>query len=495
MQENQTSSGIKNKFLDRISFGVLLLVTFLAPIFFVPASFISTQFGTSLLFAFGVILVALIYIICSLIYGEINLPKPAKYILGFSTLVPLIYMLAGVSNGFSRMAFFGYTFDINTVGFILLGFAYLFLVSLLFRNRHRIFYSYFAFVISAIILAIFLLIRIIFGSAVLSFGIFTDLTSTVVGTWNNVGIFFGVGAILSLLTYEMVSVSSFMKVLLTLALVLSLFFLVLVNFNIIWIIVGICAFLFILFSIFSSERSEYHTFSLKHRLSKIPVYTSIVFVICVIFLVWGSSVGSYLSNKLNVTNIEVRPTLSVTLDIARNTINQRPLFGSGPNTFTTQWLTWKPDDIVSTIFWDTDFNNGIGLIPTFAVTTGLLGILSWFLFLGFYVYLGVKSMFVRVEDSFIRYLLTSSFFISLYLWIMAFVYVPSTVVLILTFFFTGLFFASVYLAKIIHIETRVFSHNPKVGFLSSLLLIAFFVGSVALGYVFSEKFIRSEYFK
>ncbi len=157
MQENQVYPNAKKKLFDRISFGILLAITFLAPIFFVPVAFISTQFGTSLLFAFGVILVVLIYIVLGLAYGELDLPKPSRYILGFTALVPLIYTLAGISNGFSRMSFFGYTFDINTVGFMLLGFAYLFLVSLLFRNKQRIFYSYFAFVVSALILALFLL--------------------------------------------------------------------------------------------------------------------------------------------------------------------------------------------------------------------------------------------------------------------------------------------------------------------------------------------------
>lgn len=487
MQENNTSKASKNKvLLDKISFGILLLVTFLAPIFFVPVSFISTQFGTSLLFAFGVILAFLAYIISALYHGEIDLPKPAKYIFGFTALVPIVYTLAGVANGFSRMSFFGYTFDINTVGFMLLGFVYLMLISLLFKTKVRIFYSYFAFVISAILLSLFLLIRIIGGADVLSFGIFTSLTSSMVGSWNNVGIFFGITTILSLLTYEMVRVSKMMKVLLSVALFFSLFFLALVNFGVIWMIVAVTSFLFILYSLFNSQPNyfigEPQGVSLKNRLSRIPVYTSIVFIVSLFFVIWGTTAGAYLSNKFNVANIEVRPTLGVTLDIAQNTMKDRPLFGSGPNTFTTQWQTWKPDDVVSTIFWNTDFANGIGLIPTFAVTTGFFGILSWLLFLGFYVYLGLKSIFTRMEDDFVKYLLTSSFFVSLYLWIMAFVYMPSTTIFILTLFFTGLFFASVYLADIVRVETKAFSHNPRTGFVFSLVLVGFFLASVSLGY-------------
>ena len=467
---------------EKIIFGILLLVTFLAPIFFVPASFISTQFGTSLLFAFGVILSILIYIVSALYSGTLELPRPAGYILGFLALVPLMYFLAGIANGFSRMAFLGYTFDISTVGFIVLGFLYLFLVSLIFRNRARIFYSYFAFVLSSILFSLFLLIRIIFGAKILSFGIFNELTSSMIGSWNNVGIFFGIAAILSLITYEMVNVNRLLKAILTLALLLSLFFLALVNFSIIWKILAVCSLLFILYSVFSAHSASEYKTSLGTKLKSVPLYSSIVLVISLVFVMWGSSLGGYFSRKLSVTNMEVRPTLSVTMDIARNTLRGQPLFGSGPNTFVTQWLTWKPDDIVSTIFWNTDFTNGIGLIPTFAVTTGLIGVLSWLLFLGFYLYLGFKSLFAKVSDVFIKYLIASSFFISLYLWIMTFAYVPSTVVFILTFFFSGLFFASVYVAGLVSVEPKVFSSSPRSGFVSSLIMVAAFLGAATLAY-------------
>lgn len=483
MQENNLVKDVSRAgLLKNISFWLLLGITFLAPIFFIPVEFISTQFGTSLLFAFGVIVALVLYIVSSLFSGSIEIPNPSKYILGSMLLVPIVYTLAGVANGFSRLSFFGYTFDISTVGFIVLGFAYLFLVSVLFSNKQRVFYSYFAFVISSLILSIFLLIRIIWGSDVLSFGLFNTLTSTMVGSWNNVGIFFGVGVILSLLTYEMIRVSKFMKLILSTALVLSLFFLALVNFSLIWMILAISCFLFILYSIFSTEPDHNGVVSLKNRLVNTPIYALIVLIISVSFVVWGGTLGVALSEKFGISNVEVRPTLSVTLDIAKNTINDNPLFGSGPNTFTAQWLTWKPDDVVSTIFWNTDFTNGIGLIPTFAVTTGLFGILSWLLFLGFYLYLGIKSIFSRTDDKFMKYLLTSSFFASLYLWIMTFVYIPSTAVFIITLFFTGLFFASVYLSGIVPLETRVFANNPRKGFVFSFVLVALFGVSLSLGY-------------
>lgn len=483
MDENQIiSRGEKYRVFDKISFTILFIIVFLIPVFFVPVSFISPQFGTSLLFAFGVIVATLITIISALVSGSIDLPKPVKYMVGFTMIVPAVYLLAGVANGFSRMNFFGYTFDITTVGFILLAFLFLFLVSFLFRDKKRIFYSYLGFVISSLLISIFILIRIIFGVKVLSFGMFNDLTSTMIGNWNNVGIFFGIGVILSLITYQMLNLSRFMKILLSLALALSLFFLALVNFNIVWIIVAVCSLLFVLYGIFNVESSVFTTPSFRQKISQIPLYPTIVLIVSIIFIVWGSTLGAYLSNKFQVTNLDVRPSLSVTFDIARNTLKAQPLFGSGPNSFLSQWLSYKPTEIINTVFWNTDFTYGIGLLPTFAVTTGIIGILSWIVFFCFYIYLGLKSLFSKISDMFVRYLVVSSFFTSLYLWIMVWVYVPSTTVFVLTFFFTGLFFASVYISGIVLISPYKFSYTSKSGFASSFVLVLLFVGAGALGY-------------
>jgi cytochrome c-type biogenesis protein CcmH/NrfG len=482
MEENNTITAPNDRgMLDKLSFAILSVVAFLVPIFFLPVAFISSQFATSLLFGFGIILSALIYIVSALMSGSLEIPQPAKYMLWLTGLVPLVYVLAGVSNGFSRMVFLGYTFDISTVGFVLLSFVYLFLVSTLFKSKNRIFYSYIAFVVSTLLLAVFIIVRMIFGVKVLSFGIFNELTSTPVGTWNNLGIFFGIATLLSLMTYQMLRTSRLVKILLSLALLVSLFFLALINFTTIWMVVGSCSLLYIIYSVFTQTSSDMVS-GWVSRIKRIPLYPAIVVIIAVIFSIWSSTVGTYLTNKMKISSIDVRPSLSVTMDIARNTIKTRPLFGSGPNTFVTQWLSYKPNDITTTVFWNTDFAYGIGLIPTFAVTTGLIGVLSWLIFFGCYLYLGIKSIFTKIEDYFTRYLVVSSFFISLYLWVMSWVYVPSAVVFILTFFFTGLFMASLYLAGIVGTRVHTFSLNPRLGFVTSFMLVAVFIACGALGY-------------
>lgn len=478
MEEHNAHS--TSSVVDKFTFGLLLLVVFLAPVFFVPSSFVSVQFGTSLLFAFGALISIFAFIIATLKKGSIELPQSKLFLLGTVLAVPVVYTLSSLSHGLSRMSFLGYTFDLSTVGFIMLGFAFLFLVSIVFRTKERIFYSYIAVVVSLLLVTLFLVIRMMFGTNILSFGIFTTLTSTAVGGWNSVGIFFGIGAILSLLTHEMLSLTKLTKWLSIAALVASLFFLSLVNFGTIWIIIAAVSFLFLAYKMFSSESSE--GLSWAHRLKKVSRVSLAVFVVALVFSIWGNVLGNKIATFFNVSSVDVRPTLSVTVDIIKSTFKQQPIFGSGPNTFASQWLSYKPADINSTIFWNTDFAYGVGLLPTFAVTTGILGILSWIFFFGVYLYFGFRAIFSKSLSQFSLYLVASSFFISLYLWIMAFTYVPSIVVFILTFFFTGLFFASLQINGLLPTHNYAFSKHPKMGFAASLALVSVFVLAAGLTY-------------
>ncbi len=491
--QNDMSVVQKHSMFDKVVFGLLVLLSAIVPVFFVPATFVSTQFGTSLLFGFGVIIAFVVYLLSSLVRGEVELPSRARYILSFGAVVPVVYFLAGISNGFSRMTFLGYTFDVSTVGFVLSAFVYMFLVSVIFKNQKRILYGYYAFGVPFVITSVWLIIRLIFGADVLSFGLFPNINSTIFGSWNNVAIFFGISTIISFIGCHLLKVSRVVKVLLNIVLLVSVFFVALTNFYASWFLLAIVSFLYTLYSLFTVDVMGGMPMEWKARFRKIPVYPVIILVLSLVFVIWSSSAGAFLSNKLKVTNVEVRPSFSVTMEIAKQTIKSKPLFGSGPNTFITQWLVYRPGDILTTIFWNTDFANGIGIIPTFAVTTGLLGILSWILFLGSYLYLGVKSIFTRFDDVNKKYFLVTSFFVSLYLWIMTFVYVPSSIVFILTFFFSGLFLASVYSNGIISLSTKKLSANPRVGFISSLITVSFIAMALTLGYGLIENY-RSLWF-
>ena len=126
--------------------------------------------------------------------------------------------------------------------------------------------------------------------------------------------------------------------------------------------VKVLSFVFILYRMFAGENGQFipSMSSWKFRLSKITIYPTIVLFLSLTLAIWGGSINAKLISQLGISNVDVRPSLSVTFDIAKNTLTNRPLFGSGPNTFVLQWLSYKPDAITSSIFWNTDFTYGIG---------------------------------------------------------------------------------------------------------------------------------------
>lgn len=480
---------------NKLAYWLLLVATALVPVFFLPISFISVQFGTSLMFSFAVILSAVLYIVSAIANGSLNLPTPSKYILGFTALVPFTYTLAGISNGFSRMSFFGYTFDINAVGFILLAFVYMFLVSVLFATKEKLSQSYRALSVSGVLLGLFVLVRVLSKGKLFSFGIFNQVTSTMLGSWNNIALVFGAMALISLVSLQMLSLSKVKKILVWGSLVASLFFLVLANFTSIWWTLAVFSFMFILYCVFSFDNTFSPSNSLLDKIKRAPVLPVALLVISLVFAIWHTNLGSFLATKLGAINIEVRPSFSTTVEIAKNTLRDKPLFGSGPNTFVTQWSAYKPSDIVGTIFWDTDFSNGIGLIPTLAVTTGVIGLLSWLVFFGFFVYVGFKSMFAKLNDESDKYSIVASFFSALFLWVASFIYVPGAPVLVLAFFITGVFFASIYSAGIVELRNKQFNSSPKLGFASSLIMVASLVAVLSLGYGLYKNSISLWYFQ
>ena len=161
--------------------------------------------------------------------------------------------------------------------------------------------------------------------------------------------------------------------------------------------------------------------------------------------------------------------------------------GAGPNRFTNEWSLYKPDVLNNTIFWSTDFNAGVGLVPTIIVTTGLIGLLAWLFFFGSFLYLGVRAALSFSSGRVSQYLVLSSFLSVFYLWLFSVLYVPNVTIVSLAFLLTGLF-VSVLIREngSRSIEFSLLG-NPKLGFASVLVLILLIVASAAFGYLFVGK--------
>ncbi len=469
---------------EYLSFFVLGVMVLLLPFFFIPSSLFPLQMSKALLVSIGVIVSLAFFLISVLRMGKIELPFHPIFISALS--IPIIFLLSALVNKAFHISLIGNIGDIGTFSFILVMFLLLFLVSVSFQSKKRILLSYLFFFVGFAVIVLFQLFRFAWSSGAL-----------LVGSLNDVSVFFGATALLSLLTIELLALSKGWKITAYVIFVTSLLFTVLINAGVyagsgsnmlLWIlgIISVLVFVYITLCV-----PESHSTDRKISFNTIGM----LLVMFVFMLPVGQNLETSISTFFNETSPQqLRPTLGTTFEIAKGALKADPILGAGPNRFLSQWTLFKPASVNANQFWYQDFSYGYGLLPTFLVTTGILGALGWLSFILLFLFLGYKVFSFGSLDPLSRYLAVSSFVLSIYLWIIAFVYIPSVVIVTLAFFFAGVFLAILLEQKIIATKAVRFSDFPKASFALVFGLVIVFIGSVALGYLIIQQSLSVVYF-
>ncbi len=495
-RENE-SIGEKNPSrLDRFLGIIFPALVFLLPIVFIPSSSIQFLFTKQLVFVTALVVVFVAWILKRLKEGRYELPA-SSVVLSMGVVV-LVSLISAFFSGSVKLSVLGQGFEVGTVVSIFVGFLTIFLIPLFLRTKDKVFSAFSALFISFAVVAVFLLARLFISPNFLSFGVFGEATANPVGKWNDLGVFFGLITTLALITLEFFPLSKRMKVISYVSLFVALFFLALVNFSAIWLVLALLSvILFVYLYSFSKgpkivDRESAESDKPKRRL---PVATLIVAVVSLLFIIFGSYINNKLSEKFNISQLEVRPSWQATFTVAKNTLKHDPILGAGPNQFVREWLKYKDPAVNGTIFWNADFNYGVGLIPTFLITTGLLGLLAWLAFFFFFVFSGFRSVFSPSSDPTLRYLTISSFLGAMFIWIFSVFYAPGNVVTALAFILTGIFVSCLSLEGHSKIKTGSYTSVSKVSFGFVLLFIVFIVVSVATEYFMIQRFMAYTYFQ
>jgi cytochrome c-type biogenesis protein CcmH/NrfG len=486
-------------FLESLALYFIVGVMFLLPIFFIPSLSIPFSFTKSVLIFVSVLAAFFLFLISRLKRGQVALPSNAVALIAWG--LPFAYLISAIFSGNSIVSYLGQGFEVDTFGFIAVMVLMLSLVPLLLKTRELVFRVHIALLLSLVILALFQGLRLIFGADFLSFGIFTSSTSNLLGKWNDLGIFFGLTLILSLITLEGLSLNKISRIILYIILGVSIVFLAAVNFLPVWIIAGLFALgLFI----YNLSKSKFKTPVIddnapQNRPEKTKTFipSLAVLVLSLIFIIGGSTISGYTSSFFNTNQIEARPSWQSTIDITKKTYADNLLFGSGPNTFVNQWTLNKPQSINNTLFWNIDFKSGVGLVPTAFATTGLLGGAAWIAFFIFFLYSGFKNLIVAaVEDKASYYLSLSLFFGSLYLWVFTVIYIPNVVIVTMAFLLTGMYIASLRYRSGNEIDKEInFASNPRLGFISIMVLTVLIIISAVSLYMIGGQYASSVAFQ
>ena len=488
--------------LPRTLISVLVV---LVPFFFIPSSYVSLQVGKSTLIFSFTILAFCMYLISVLKKGSVRVTTSKISIAILSIL--LATLVAAVVSKIPSVSFFGYGFEVGTFTSVLLFWVVAFLTSTLFVREQQIVNAYLLFFVPVTLLTAFHVLRFVFGADLFSFGVFNTMASTPVGEWYDLGIIYGAALLLSLITIELVPLQRAHKIFLYAISIVALVFLAVIHFSLLWLVLLCFSVVFFVYT-FSFNRAAIvekkpvavegevvHTINrVTHR--KISVNTLIVLIVSLVFLLpLGGVLSETLATKSGVVNIAVRPSWVATTQIAQDALAVNPLFGVGPNRFAYQWNMSKPTDINTTPFWNVTFTTGVGYVPSFLVTTGIVGFLAWLTFLVLFLYLGFSTLFTRTDGVMARYLAASSFFTALYFWVIATIYIPGPAILVLTFFFTGLFFAVAYMQGVLRVRTIVFSAFPKISFACVLGLVFLLVVGFGFMYALAQKTVSAYFFE
>ncbi len=483
--------------LTRFTRIVLAIIGIALPVFFLPSLAISVPVAKTMLFAIGTIVALAATFLAIIQRGTVSIPWNL-----FSLsiiLLPVTFLLSAVFASDRAAALWGYGFETQTFGFLLVGVILTLLASFAFENKKAVYTALSGVVAAGALIGLFHVLRFVFGAGFLSFGIFNGSASSVVGAWSDLSYFAAFIAVLSSIVLAMMRLPVLPRVVAYAAYVSSLVLLVVTNISTAWWIAAVVSVVFMVYVLSLPDFKKVSLSGVEENGNEaspkrvIAWHSLAVIILAVAFLLSGSSITGGLSARLGTEIMEARPSWSATLDMARVTLSQNMVFGIGPNNFTHAWLANKPVGVNESMFWGTDFNAGIGLIPTFFATNGLSGIGAWLFFFGLMALFGVRSLFAGGTDTMSRFLSVAAFFGMATLWAIAFVAVPGHALYGLAFFMTGLFMAGLYRDDLISRRRLAIFAAPRASFLSVLVLIVSLIGVVSVGFLFAERSLATVY--
>jgi tetratricopeptide (TPR) repeat protein len=479
----------------------LALTGAVAALAFIPSATIPFIYSKVSILALGGLIALVLYILARLTRGNIIVP-PAK-LLGAFWLVPAAYLLSTLFSGVGiRDGLLGTELEVDTLGFMILLAAFASIVALTFRRsaQYRTFFK-----VSAVAYGIVLIAEVIFlilGNV--ASNRFSP-TANLVGSFADLGMLVGLAITVSLLALRFIGLSSFQKKFIWITGAVGLMVVALVNSSLVWVLVALTALGLFIEAIMRrspmAADEDFDSSTEEVSLDTEPTGGSettnlaaplAVLVVSLFFLIGGSTIGTALVGAFGTSYLDVRPSWQSTFDVGGHTYASSPLFGSGPGTFGSQWLKFRDRTLNDTIFWNVDFTSGIGVIPTSAISTGIVGALAWLAFLALFFYIGIRSLLFRApEESYARFVSIASFVGATYVFILAIAANPGPLVLLFGFAMAGIFVSSLRYGGSRREWGIIFARNPRVGFVIVFALTLVLLASVVAAYVVVERYLAS----
>ncbi len=440
MNNDQNTLNVSKK--ENIAFYVFLITVILAPLAFFWSKFQAVDLTKTFIISLGSILSAILLAYNALKTKSVSLLP--KSICMTSVLLAISIVISSILSLHFVKSFFGYGFEVGTASFILLMFLVVCVTfQFITKQKDRAIILYFGFIASYLVLYVIHLLRIIFGKEFMSLGLMDNLTTTIFGTWYGLATFSSVILFITYFAMQYLGLQGKMKIANYVLLILSVIAIVLIADIRVWFVLFL-SFLAILIvsGIEKYKKNKASGLSCMIAMSRsIAIVPLIATVLSLILVLWGPKMLDQTVTKLKIANAEIFLPWQTTLEVTSSAIQNYPLFGVGSNNFGPAYLVYKPVTINISPAWSTEFNYGIGLIPTFIADHGVVGSILWILLFVFYSIISIKVIRNMPAEKDKRFLLVSSFTIGAFLWVLSFVTIPSHVVLFYTAIVLSIFLA------------------------------------------------------
>lgn len=481
-----------------------LSTLFLAAIIFIPIASVPFFPLKVFVLVLGSVVTVIFYTLDRLTSG--NFVTPPLLLLGAIWLVPAAYGISVLFSSAPASRTIFVNFQSDTFGFMLLVSVLATLAALIVRRRDH-YQSFFR-------VATWLFGTVFFGQLALFvihyfYPTLINANLTLVGSFSDVTIFAGLGLVMMLIAFRFMVFSRRALYAMSVSGVLAIFVLGLGNNFVTWMLVGLVAFGLFVESVMRRSLSDMPSIEDDmsemiadevttemyvdtedmssvddEQVSKSRVIAPlVVLVAAAFFIIGGATVANTFDSVVRVNTVTVRPSWQSTLSVGQKTYRSDALFGSGPNTFKQQLLLFRDAGVNLTPFWSTDFVAGIGFIPTSFVTTGIVGVLAWIVFLSLFLFFGIRSLIARkIEDSFIYSAAVLSFVGMIFVMVELVFNVPGPVIIVLGFVLAGIFASTLRSIEPQGQRLLSFSQNPRIGFVIAFSLTLLLLVSVMVAY-------------
>jgi len=431
---------------------VLIAALVLAPLSFWSSAYVSLD--TVKTFVIAVCVLASAILLGLAAYQEKKLVLPPRSMVWIGVLMVLSLVVSAFVSGHAWKSIFGQGFEESSASFVVLMFLSVAVISsAVFRRAERAIVMYAGIVAPFLLLWIFHALRLIFG-AHFSLGILNGVTDTVFGSWYSLAIYSMAVIILGLSAVMFLPLSRRIKIAYWILIGLAAIGALIINSAPVW---QTAALVLLGMTIYASSLTPRpagsRSVSFLKRIAWIPL---VAFLIACLFACKGSQIAGPLITRMNASYSELSLPWQMTLDVGTGALKDQPLFGVGPNRFSQAFLAHKPAGIDQTDAWSVEFNTGFGLIPTFMIEQGMIGLILWVLLFVYMGLLGKRSLVraAKAADPSARFIVMSSFFAAVSIWLVSLIYVPSQAA-----FFLGLVMTGIWLGA-----------STAYGYLSPLVL-------------------------